>query len=159
MVHLSLYARHLVRDGVCLPVPEPLARSGKSRASHSPRIAAREMIRVLSPGGVYICSVTVDEAHRRNRAGLSVPLGHRKHTFSAIQMRTACVDAEIPRSPKLHYREEHAGHSITVLRRYRDGQWHKWDNTLSFRELRDGSLKSAQTIERQREERALRRSA
>lgn len=155
MPHLSLQARHLVRDGVRLAVPLALRRGRETRHVRAQR-EREEMIRVLSPGGVYICSVTVAEAHRRNRAGLSVPYGSGKRTFSAIKMKHTCVDAEMPRSPKLHYREDHAGRSIVVLKRYRDGIWHKWDNTLSFSELRDGAIKSAETIARQRDERTAR---
>lgn len=158
MPHLSLTARQLVKDGVRLPVPLKLRTSRDAhRPSHTRQRA--EMIRVLSPGGVYICSVTPEEAHRRNREGLSVPLGKHKRTFSAIRMLHAAVEAEIPRSPKLHYREEHAGRSIVCLKRYSHGIWHKWDNTLSFAELRAGALKSAETLARQRDERAWRRSA
>ena len=109
-------------------------------------------------GGVCLGYVSGHEAARRIREGRARVACATRRQLKAITMLHAAVSAEIPRSPALHYREEFGGHTVWALKRYResDGTWHNCDNTLTFAEYRVGRIKSAETIARQRDERALR---
>lgn len=106
------------------------------------------IIRVMDTEGEFCGNVRLDVAERLAGEG-KVDI-HYNGRRSFVQVLVAVVDfdhAHMDR-PCYHHHETHAGHTLVVIKRpsVTRSYGEKWDKHLTFGELRQGRLISAETI-------------
>ena len=109
---------------------------------------------MLSPGNIFIGRTTLEDANRRVRARTAKVLSCNKSQITDIEVHGAKVHAQIPGNALVTVYRDHLGDTMSVLSLMRPGKGgglRRWDNDLTFSELRNGQHMSETTRQRLRE--------
>lgn len=117
-----------------------------SKAHHSVKTPSTNQmncgdIRVLDRAGEFVCVVDAQKAQEWTASGRAVMEGKGRRAF--LRLKSARLKSDYGGGSASHqktfYDENYAGHPITILKRlHGDGTFHKWDDNLTFEELRAG---------------------